>query len=208
MNTLYVSLAGVAVGWALNEFSAFFRARSAKKTLLGLAATRLLQLERQMRTLSDVLETMKGMSRSWKEYEGLRQHCVNRYIESNEELAVQAKEAVPIVAAYLPLQAMQLEGMYRSRSFTRKMRFGVMADSPQTYIKAISAMEAADEISANELRQLTIRIARMHGFITWFRIWRFFRKADRLRQPNRSAMGHLFVEEFRSASNADEQIGT
>jgi len=166
MNTLYISLAGVVVGWALNEFSTFFRARSAKRASLGLAVTRLLQLEHQMRALSDVLESVKDMSHSWKDYEGHRQHCVNRYIESNEELTIQAKEAVPIIAAYLPLQAMQLESIYRSRSFTRKMKLSAMADSPQSYIKVISAMEAVDEISANELRQLAIRIARMHGFIS------------------------------------------
>ena len=208
MNALYVSLAGVAVGWALNEFSAFFRARSAKKVSLGLAVTRLLQLEHQMRTLSDVQETMKDLSHNWKEYEGLRQHCVNRYIESSEELAIQAKEAVPIIAACLPIQAMRLETIYRNHSFTRKMKFGALADRPKSYINAISAIEAVDEINANELRQLAIRIARMHGFITWFHIWRFFQKASRLRQSNRSFVKLKLLDEFRSESSADEQTNT
>jgi hypothetical protein len=202
MNALYLPLAGVIVGWALNEISAVIRDRTADKKAIGLALTRVLRLEAQMVTLATVLETMKDLSRTWEAYETIRQRCADRYIETETQLAEQAKEAVPIVAACLPIQAMQLEGLYNRHAFTKKIDFSNASANRDIYVRLISAVEAADEIGASELRKLAVMLARRHSLLTLFRVWRQFQKRTRSLVASRDLIEREFVEPYLASSGS------
>jgi len=210
MNPVYLSLAGVVIGWVLNECSALLRTRSADKRAIGLALVRILRLESQMRNLTDTFEALKDLSEDWKEYETLRQHAVSRYIESAEVLAKQANEAVPIVAAISPISAMRLETLYQNRSFAKEVKFSASTSDRDTYIRNLSAMEAADEIAANELQGLALKIARKHGVLSWFRVRKFFQHRAKVRGANLAQLRSHLIEPFLAkakASGCSDQQG-
>jgi len=104
----------------------------------------------------------------------------------------------------LPLQGMQLQGMYERRAFSKKINFSAMAGNPELYVKSISGIEAVDLLTVKQLRKLAITLARKHGLLTWARVWWFYRRRASAQKANRTFTDREFVEPLHSKLSAQD----
>jgi hypothetical protein len=194
-------LIGVAVGWLLNEISGYSRGRASTKRALARGITLLLYLYHEGMRLERTLDKLKDASSSPAEYERIRQHSVERYLQDDANYQSALEDAIKIVSEISPLEGLELKRIKEAHFFYRKIKLSESSKAPDIYIKQLSIIEAATEINLKSLREQIHHLSLRHGLITWFRIRSNLRKVDK-NVENLSSL----VDKLLPLKNLDEEI--
>jgi len=178
-------LIGVLIGWLLKELSDTLRHKSQQRVELGSALVGLMQLDAELSRLSTFLEFHKNRDISWEEYEKIRRETAERYLKRTDPVKA-VESAVIQLARHDPTQASSLKDIPQLLTAFHQIGLQPISANTADYIKWLSTLEVIVQMSETVLKKLILRLAWLHGPLTWCRVklqWR--RQRSSLAKKNR-----------------------
>jgi hypothetical protein len=198
-----LAMVGVVIGWFLKELSDALRNRAEVRSTVGPTLVGLLQLESELHRLGLVLMFQKSRPISWEQYEAIRQATAKRYIARTPPHQM-VEAATNALARVDPVEAAYLRELPTTLDLFHNTSLAPLAETDRhhaDYVKALSVLEVSVEITEKLLRKIILRMARLHGPLTWLRIrlsWRSRR--SKLAAKNQQAVERLLNEFFAAAA--------
>lgn len=191
-------LIGVLIGWLLKELSDTLRHRFQQRAELGSALVGLLQLDAELSRLSTFLEFHKNRQISWEEYEKIRQETAERYLKRTDPVKA-VESAVIQLARHDPTQASSLKDIPNLLTAFHQIGLQPISADAENYIKWLSTLEVIVQMSETILKKLILKLAWLHGPLTWCRVklqWRRQRSslAKKNRQFTEQLLSNLYAE--------------
>jgi len=199
---VFLGIIGVAVGWLLNTASAYSKYRFEYKTHSGKALAYLLVILDQLAMMNENLEKWKDHVKCWNEFEVLREYKMRKHFLAAEELSENVEKAFLELAAYDPIYAQYLLTLKNALAFHRTVKMDRIVEVQEVYIKALSSWETVLIATEQTIRQDTLRLARQHGFLTWFKLKKRLRKHEEVKSALR-----LSDDLYKSYETLRDNIG-
>lgn len=188
-------LVGVLVGWALKELSDYLRERGQDRKEVGRALMGLLQLNDELQRLKMYQEYRKDRASGWEQYERFRVQTAKRYLARTDP-AQSVQSAIDVLAGHSPVDAVNVRDMAILLKLSQNLSLEtVCKDDDEAYVKWLSTLETAFDVSEHILRTFILKLAWSHGPVTWLKVrlsWR--RKKNELAKKNRQFLESLLDE--------------
>jgi hypothetical protein len=183
---VFFGIIGVFVGWCLNEIGNELRRGREHRSMLGRALSVLISLRNEMTTVHLTIEAAKELGLPLTQFETLRQRYSGRYLDDSPGIEEARVQTIKDLSGPMPLEADELRWILRTYLFSPKVSFKSFAALDQSlYIKSLSAFETALLVSRERLDVIVYRVARMHGYKTWFRLHMKDRKAKKAQRSQK-----------------------
>ena len=173
----WLPLAGVAVGWGLNECSQWFIFRRDERKPIGRALTDLLEVRHRLLAIPKAVELMAAKLNLPADAHAPLKLVLGALFPPDEGLAKRYEESVSLVSGMNPLLAFRLRSQDVVGPLLQRLRTMALQDSPQT-VTMFSKMEDYLVRQLSPHLDLLIReLAWEHGWWTWLKT------KERLRRP-------------------------
>ena len=164
------SLAGIALGWLLNQTSAAIKERTQTRQDLGRVISSLMLLYLELDRVYRQQNFYKDQLASWEAYEKYRAESSARLIGKDVELGEPFDSVINTVAAYAPMHAVSLQHVRGFLGRFRAFDLSPMASDRDKYIKILSSLEVGYELTQRLLERTLRRLSWKHGVDTWIRV--------------------------------------
>jgi hypothetical protein len=173
----WLPLAGVAVGWGLNQCGQWFVFRRDERKAIGRALADLLEVRHRLLAIPKVVEAMSAKLGMPADAQTPLKVVFGALFPSDEGLAKRYEESVSLVAATNPVLGFRLRSQDVVGPFLHQLRALALRDGPQS-VALLGTMEN-HMLShlAPHLERLIRELAKRHGWRTWWETNR------RLKQP-------------------------
>ncbi|RYD54094.1 MAG: hypothetical protein EOP83_22515 [Verrucomicrobiaceae bacterium] len=175
----YLPIAGVAVGWLLNEAGAAFKRSAERRRALGRAVSLMYFLCMEMILLKIAQEKYKDMTQDVVEWERMRQRSFKIYTANDPEFVKRMDASLSEVAEFYPVEAHELRQIVSKYEFFKTRTLDAFTKVPSAYIEVLSQVEAAYMGYQHRLEKLLGFLALRHSALNYFRIRKHFKKIRR-----------------------------
>jgi hypothetical protein len=203
--TVLLSLAGVALGWLLNQLTSVVKWRTSTRAQVGRVLASLITYRDEIQRVRLVQERVKDTDGIGPAYEAYRLRSTASLMNADVDWDKEFPEMVKVVAGIAPLDAMALVKLKGIADRVRKADLTAASGSRQAYVTSLSIMETGWQLSERGLDKIILRLARMHGWITWFRVRRQIRGTAASIEKHRPIVNELLDQielDSRSDSSA------
>ena|ERR1035437_1642688 len=173
----WLPLAGVAVGWGLNQCGQWLVFRRDERKPIGRALTDLLEVRHRLLAIPKAVELMAEKLKLPSDAYAPIKVVLAALFPPDEGLAKRYEESVSLVAGMNPILAFRLRSQDVVGPFLQRLRTMAMHDSPQA-VTMFSKMEdyLIQQLSPH-LEALIRELAWEHGWWTWWKT------RERLKRP-------------------------
>lgn len=198
------ALAGVALGWVLNELSQFIRYRREDIRDLAEAVSPLVSLYSEMRRLSLLTAGFKNISDRTEQFETFRQYAAGRYPLSSEEFEASLDRAVNVASHFDAGLSYDMRRAIEAYRFFRTMKLSGLAKSEQGYELMYANVTKAYSAMVTLLRDCLLRLSQYQGILPWIRMKRLLnRKLDEEREAQNEVIDVL-LESFADIASPED----
>jgi hypothetical protein len=202
----WLPLAGVAVGWGLNQCGQWFVFRRDERKPIGRALTDLLEVRHRLLAIPRAVELMAAKLKLPADAHAPLKMALGALFPSNEGLAKRYEESVSLVSGMNPILGFRLRSQDVVGPLLQRLRTMALQDSPQT-VTMFSRMEDHLVRQLSPHLELLIReLAREHGWWTWWKIKK--RLKQPLEIPEEFWEGILAIVPQRPGGGGEEQDRT
>ena len=173
----WLPLAGVAVGWGLNQCGQWFVFRRDERQPIGRALTDLLEVRHRLLAIPKAVELMAAKLKLPADAHAPLKMVLGALFPPDEGLAKRYEESVSLVSGMNPILGFRLRSQDVVGPLLQRLRTMAVQDSPQT-VTMFSKMEdyLVRQLSPH-LELLIQELAWEHGWRTWWKT------KERLKQP-------------------------
>jgi hypothetical protein len=164
------TLAGVMLGWALNQATAFVRHRSDLRQQVGRDLAILITLRNELDRVRLHHETFKERVGSWADYEAHRSNAARTLLGKDVELESQLEGTIISVAGIDPMAALMLRKTKGMVLRYQELDLQALSLRPDSYIKVLSTMEVGYDIAVRALDRVVRSLAWKHGLGTFIKV--------------------------------------
>jgi hypothetical protein len=162
----WLPLAGVAVGWGLNQCGQWLVFRRDERRAIGRALADLLEVRHRLLAIPKAVEAMSSKLGMPADAQAPLKVVLGALLPSNESLAKRYEESVNLVAGMNPILAYRLRSQDMVGPFLHQLRALALQDGPQG-VALFGTME--DHLLRHltpHLERLIRELAKRHGWRT------------------------------------------
>jgi hypothetical protein len=162
----WLPLAGVAIGWGLNQFGQWFVFRRDERRAIGRALADLLEVRHRLLGIPKVVEALRTKLSMPADAQAPLKVAVGALFPPDEGLAKRYEESVNLVAGTNPILAFRMRSQDMVGPFIHRLRTLALQDGPQA-VALFSTIEdhLFRHLSPN-LERLIRELAKRHGWRT------------------------------------------
>jgi hypothetical protein len=162
-------LAGVAVGWGLNQCGQWLVFRRDERKPIGRALTDLLEVRHRLLAIPKVVELMAAKLTLPANAHAPLQTVLGALFPPNEALAKRYEESVSLGSGMNPILGFRLRSQDVVGPLLQKLRTMAMQDSPQTVAMFAQLENHLVRQLSPHLERLIRELAWEHGWWTWWK---------------------------------------
>jgi hypothetical protein len=165
----WLPLAGVAVGWGLNQCGQWFVFRRDERKVIGRALTDLLEVRHRLLAIPKAVELMTVKLNLPADANAPLKMALGALFPPDERLANRYDESVSLVSGLNPILGFRLRSQDIVGPLLQRLRAVALQDNPQN-VAMFSKMEdhLIHHLSPH-LELLILELAWGHGWRTWWR---------------------------------------
>ena len=173
----WLPLAGVVVGWGLNQFGQWFVFRRDERKVIGRALTDLMEIRHRFLAIPKTVELMAAKLNLPAHTHIPLTVALGSLFPQDEGLAKRYAESVSLVSGMNPILGFRLRSQDMVGPFLHQLRQAALQDSPQAITMFTTIEEKLIHHLSPQLSSLILELAWEHGWRTWWRT------RARLRRP-------------------------
>jgi len=197
-------LIGVVLGWLLTGIATGWKQREENRKRVGKLLSKLMRINRQVKTLKSTSENFKDQVKTLEEFETFRSSISNRHFLEPESEIDKLIEAMDDISGIYPVDSqgmhILLELLLKSKNASLSSTLKLSEDS---YIKMLSAYEVVLYACQTELEKNCKWLARKHSLVTYIRV-RYWLRTKKVSQSNSDFMSGFsgeLLEKMRESLN-------
>jgi len=165
----WLPLAGVAVGWGLNQCGQWFVFRRDERKAIGRALTDLLEVRHRLLAIPKTVTLMAAKLNLPADAHAPLKMALGALFPQDEGLAKRYEESVSLVSGMNPILGFRLRSQDMGGALLQRLRTMASQDSPQT-VTMFSKMEdhLVDHLLPH-LEVLILELAWKHSWRTWWK---------------------------------------
>lgn len=170
-----ISIVSIIIGWILNEFGFFFRAKREDRRQIGLMISYLLEIRNELKAITTIGSEIKKLGPIPPELEPMLKNMIRKLIPFSSNFTKQYEEAVNQISTANPILGFQLRNKTEFTAYIDKFRT-IVPEEVGPIVNNIETNVSKELIIS--LGEIIIELSNYHGLKTKLKIKAFLKKPD------------------------------